>query len=280
MLFVGCEKSVEHELKEKQVLFFYAYHGNSYWENDTNIFVETEHTSGRGVLLADSTPVFEYFKMGKESFSDSEYVKLFEGYISFGDYDFDGNAIITSDFNPLNVEVKTSLGKISGSLNFPDKIQSIILSEYDSLALGDPFTITWTGSNADFYNVSCNYHWRDGDGNLGTTVLSEFVSDTSITFPGSLFLNNGEINFIFVIPQNGPPPSDNSVGNMSGDGDGFLYYSIAGTGHKGESITVGVGSKNGYQSQSSYQIMAKEKLDKSRAMLEKKIRESRQNYNE
>jgi len=275
MLFVGCDKNREKEIEENQVLFFYAYYGDLYWDRDSNIFVETESTSGWGVLLTDSTPTFDYFKMGSESFSDSGYVKFYDGYISFGDYDFDGNAIITSDLNPLNIEVKTSLGTISGSINFPDEIESITLSQSDTLEIGEPLTISWTGSNANFYNVSYSYRWKDKNGKLGTTYFNEFTSDILMTLPGSLFDNDGEIIFLYVIPQNGPSPTDNEIGNMSGDGSGFLYYSIDGTRYNGENIVVGLGTGTGNLSQSSFEILAKEQLDKNREMLEKKIRETR-----
>ena len=271
MLIYGCEESTTTETEESvtQVLFFYAFHADSYWDSSTQEPVMEKNTSGGGVIIADPMPTFEYFKMGEETFSDEDYSHYLPGYIVFGDFSLNNNTLITSNFSPLNVEVKTSLGLVTGSVNLPDVIDLISLSEYDTLALGEPFTINWTGSNADFYNVNCYYRWINNEGNTESADLQEFVTGNSITYPGSEFMHNGEISFVYVQPVNGPLPIEGAEGNMTGDGNGFLYYNINGTGYDGENIVVGTGNNN--FPKIAFEIEAKQQLDKNRKTLEKRI---------
>ena len=180
------------------------------------------------------------------------------------------NTMITSNFTPLSVEVKTSLGTLNGSINLPDSIESLTLSEYSTLNLGQPFTITWTGSNANFYSVYCDYRWKDNNGNWQSADLNDFVSGNSITYPGSVFIHNGEISYIRVQPMNGPMPGVGAKGNMSGDGSGFLYYNVERTRYEGENIVVGTGLGKLAKKSNSH-INEKEILEKMRTKLERNI---------
>lgn len=269
--FFGCDNTTETDTDVivSQVLFFYAYHYDSYWNDQTNEIVNVENTTGGGVVFADPIPSFEYYKMGDSTYSGEEYFNYYPGYISFGDFNDNVDVRLTSNFNPLNIEVKTSLGKLSGSIVLPDTIVSLTLSEYDTLELGNSFTISWSGSNANFYTVYCRYTWIDNDGNWYYEYLNDFVSGTSITYPGSIFSHNGEIEYIGVQPMNGPIPVAGSEGNMSGEGSGFLYYQVEPERYDGDGIIVGTGygnsnlAKTASSSRSEQQIELKirEKLE-------------------
>lgn len=239
--FWGCDSSTETETINSQVMFFYAEHRDSYWDGNTNLIIEEEIATGFGIIFSDPIPSFEYYKLGDITYSSEDYYDYFPGYLRFGPLENNTNEMITTNLNPLSLEVKTSLGKLTGSIELPNRIDSLILSEYSNLPLGEPFTINWTGSDADFYNVYCSYSWIDDDENWHNTNLNDFVSDDSITYPDSIFIHNGEIAYIRVIPMNGPLPKAGAKGNMSGEGSGFFYYNIEEARHDGESIIVGSG---------------------------------------
>ena len=116
------------------------------------------------------------------------------------------------------------------------------LSETSNLPLSTPFTISWAGSNADFYNVSFEYDYKDGNDNWQFEYFDEMTSDNSFTFPESTFSYNGEINYIRVQPINGTIPQEGAEGNMSGDGSGFLYYWAITYNYEGDDIIVGSGT--------------------------------------
>lgn len=274
LLFLGlslfsCSNSTDPDVIVSQVLFFYAYHNDFYWDTHIDDVVYVENTTGRGVVFADPTPSFEYYKMGTSTYSGDDFFEYYPGYLSFGDFSDYVDARLISNFNPLNIEVKTSLGKLSGSIALPDTIVSLTLSEYDTLELGQSFTISWSGSNADFYAVYGFYEWIDNDGSRHYEDLNDFVVGNSITYPGSVFLHNGEIRYIRVQPMNGPMPGAGSEGNMSGDGSDFLYYQVKQKAYDESDIIVGTGygfnnlAKTASSSRSEQQIELKirEKLE-------------------
>ncbi len=206
-----------------QIMFVYADHDDYYYDYETGDDLEIENTSVGGVVFADPFPAFDYLKLNSVSFVGDEYARPYLGYVSFGDFDGDGNAMITSGFSPLTVEIKTSIGTVSGAINLPQELAYLTLSEYTSLALGEPFTISWAG-NADFYAVECEYEYRDQNGYWHWDYLEEFVTGNSITFPGSIFTHDGYLEYIRVEPINGPIPEAGVSGNMTGDGQGYLFY--------------------------------------------------------
>ena len=140
--------------------------------------------------------------------------------------------------------MRTSHGQLQGTISYPDTITALTLSEYDTLQIGQSLTVSWPGSEADFYYISLSYSWRDDDSNWRYTYIDTFAAGHSITFPGSIFSYNGEIYWIRVQAMSGPLPAAGSAGNMSGDGSGFLYYYGQSVYHN-TWIIVGSGS-NGY----------------------------------
>ncbi len=110
----------------------------------------------------------------------------------------------------------------------------------DTLELGEPLTISWSGSNADFYEVSLSYDWQEDD-NWGYKYIDTSVVSNSVTFRGSIFTHNGEIGYIRIQPINGPLPEAGTTGNMEGDGSGFLYYFDYNNGIRFNDIIVGSG---------------------------------------
>ncbi|MDP8207778.1 MAG: hypothetical protein P9L92_14010 [Candidatus Electryonea clarkiae] len=240
--FYGCGKDNPTGNSEKQVMFVYANHYSSYLDDQTGERVNEGRTNAWGVVHSVQIPEFESIKLGETVFSGDEWYEFYPGYlyIKYRGDDY-SNARITSDYNPLDVEVKTSLGRVKGRISLPDTLTTLTLSEYDTLQLGESFTISWSGSNAEFYEVSYLYSWPDEDGIYNWEDMFEFVTENSITFPGSMFSHDGRIYGVGVQPMNGPLPKGGAVGNMSGEGSGFLYYMNEGTYYEGDDIIIGSG---------------------------------------
>lgn len=85
------------------------------------------------------------------SYRTTLYCEYYPRYVSFGSIDGAEVVLITSNFDPVTVAVKTSLSKLTGTISLPDTITYLSLSEYDTLYLGESITISWSGSNADFF---------------------------------------------------------------------------------------------------------------------------------
>lgn len=252
-MLVSCEKNSTESESVSQIILVWAYHDYDYWDYETDERVYIENTEAWGVVFADPLPGFDYLKLSNKISNSHEY---WTGYIGFGE-----DARITSNFDPLEVEVKTSFGKVNGTISLPDTITDLSLSEYDTLQLGESFTISWSG-NADFYSIYCEYEWIDDNDDWQYTDLDTIISGNSIIFPGIIFTHNGEISYIRVYQENGPLPKEGAVGNMAGDGSGFLYYeNYSKSGRYTDDIVVGGGL---------YKVLGKNSLPR---YSEKEIRE-------
>ncbi|MDP8237500.1 MAG: hypothetical protein P9X24_00290 [Candidatus Hatepunaea meridiana] len=248
VVFFGCEdnNSSINGHSASQIMFLYANHSNYYWDNQNNQQVYTENTTVGGVIFSDPLPRFDYLKIGNNTLSGEDFYNYYLGYVAFGSINgVAEEARITSNLDTLNVELKTSLGELTGSIDLPDTITTLTLSEYDTLQTGESFTISWSGSNADFYWVMVSYDWYDENGYYWGYYLDDYVKDDSITYPDSTFSHNGVIDYISIQPMNGAFPEEGSNGNMAGDGSGFLYYMAESIYYEGEDIIVGSGMPGG-----------------------------------
>lgn len=240
--FFSCENDdpTSSDGEASQILFVHAVHDNYYWDEEGDSSIIAPNTNLFGVVFGDPLPTFEYYRAGGITYSSSEYSEYLSGYIIFGEGIENYPPPITSNYNPLTVEVKTSFGIITGTISTPDSISNMTISEEDTLALGEPLTISWSGSNADFYEISLSYEWPENV-NWGYKDLDTFVVSNSVTFPGSIFTHNGIIGHIRIQPINGPLPQAGTTGNMEGDGSGFLYYFDYSRGIRYNGIIVGSG---------------------------------------
>ena len=152
LLIVGCDNATESDTQ--QIIFVYAQHDNSYYDDNWND-VYIENTQADGLIMSDPVPEFTHLILNETVFSGDDYSGIYTGYTMFGDND--STAMITSNFTPLDVEVKTSQGMMNGTISLPDSIMTLGLSETSNLPLSTPLTISWAGSNADFYTVSFSY---------------------------------------------------------------------------------------------------------------------------
>ena len=266
LLIVGCDNATESDTQ--QIMFVYAEHDNFYYDDNWDS-VYIENTEAWGVILSDTLPEFTHLKLNETVFSGDDYSEIYPGYIIFGDND--STAMITSNFTPLDVEVKTSQGKMNGTISLPDTIMTLGLSETSNLPLSSPFTISWAGSNADFYAVSISYGYKDENDNWQYEYFDEMTSDNSFTFPGSIFSYNGEIDYITVYPINGTIPKEGAEGNMSGDGSGFLYYWANTFNYEGDDIIVGSGSSGRISNASTFHPNKQQLNQRIRKKIENRI---------
>jgi len=223
LLIVGCDNILNEENSDEssQFIFIYLNHSNSYWDNDIDETIYNYNTNASGWLDCDPFCEFNYLKLDTIEFKGDHYSAFDLGYKYFPNED--NSMRILSHFSSIDVELSTSLGTVSGLINLPDTIMTLGLSTTSSLPLSSPFTISWSGSNADFYRVSLDYSYTDYNENSQYKEFNEYTSDNSFTFPDTTFIYNGQINWINVQPINGSIPENGSKGNMSANG--FLYYS-------------------------------------------------------
>ena len=89
---------------------------------------------------------------------------------------------------------------LNGTISSPDTIMTLGLSETSNLPLSTPFTISWAGSNADFYYVSFNYEYKDENDNSQWDSFEEMTINNSYTFPDSIFVSvlSMLINFALI----------------------------------------------------------------------------------
>ena len=250
-----------------QISFIYAVYSNASLRTPKQEINYLESTYAYGVIFANPIPGFEYIKLGDISFSGSQYYKYYPGYLMFGMVDGGEEIVITSNLNPLNTELKTSLGTLNGTISLPDSVENLTLNVVDTLPLNQPLTISWNNGSADFYEIFFDYSWNDSM-IYDYVYVDTFITDNSITFPGSLFSHNGNIYFISVTSINGPPPGAGVEGNMTGDGSGFLYYINSSESAYFNDIVVGTGSSGRKERQP---LTKADKRDRFRGKIESAI---------
>lgn len=243
--FFACEDDCDvcpEVNNNSQIMFVYAIHKYDYYDLQTDERIEKENVEFSGMILGEPIPEFIHFKSGEMIFQGKDYLRIVPGSSGFGMYG-DKRIYITSNFDPLDIEVKTSHGQLNGMISMPSQIKNITLSTYDTLHIGLPFTISWAGSNAKYYFVSISYKYYYGYDryDYNYTYFDDFVQGNSITIPSSFFTTGGEISSIDVQAINGPFPKEGSVGNMTGYGSGFLSYILEQFEYQGKDIIVGNG---------------------------------------
>jgi len=258
LLFVGCDDLLTDSDESSQFIYIYLSNSDEYYDDEDKEWVDGENTSASGWIDSDPYCEFNYLKLDTLSFIGDEYTELTLGYKYFPTNN--KSMRIMSNFNSIDVELKTSLGKVEKRIALPDTIMTLGLSATSNLPLSSPFTISWAGSNADFYSVSLDYSYKDENDNWEYEYLTEYTSDNNYTFSGSIFSYNGDIDYIRVQPINGTMPEVGGKGNMSGDGSGFLYYVSKSTSYDGDEIIVGSGS-NGRISRNQTNIPIRQKIN-------------------
>lgn len=184
-----------------------------------------------GDLIADPLPVIDYVQVANRKFSDPTNFYYYQGGVHFTTYNrIWSDSIPEPKFAPVTIKIQTDLGEIEGSITVPDTIETLTISAADTIPLGTSVTISWTGSDADYYYVYFFHNWAlgvvgdtvNGWGYLGYS-MDTLISGNSVTYDGSRFSSDGDISEFEVCPINGPLPVAGAEPNMEGDGYGYLY---------------------------------------------------------
>jgi len=237
LLIVGCENSTESN--NVQLIGVLASHSNSHWDSENAEYIEIENTFISGWIDGDPYPELIQIQVNDQVFNkDNLTFDNYLGYSNFGGYP--NGIVLTSNFDTLNIELESTLGKMNGTIVLPDTIMTLGLSETSNLPLSTSFTVSWSGSNADFYYIGLDYTWFDTNGNEKFDYLEHYTKENNFTFSDTTFNYNGIINYITVQPTNGSIPIAGNKGNMSENG-GFLYYFTIPYNHN-DDIIVGSGS--------------------------------------
>lgn len=177
-----------------------------------------------GQISGTKMPAFDYLQIndkqlnGKDIFSDQQ------GYVHVDSHTrIWEDSIAAPGFYPMTVTLATDIGELIGSVTIPDTLLTLSINVADTVPRGTPVTVSWTGGNADYYQV-CYYHFREEAewywlGYSRDTV----VTGNSVTFDSTYFTKNAELSYFEVYPVNGPVPVPGTPPNMIGDGAGYLY---------------------------------------------------------
>jgi len=208
---VGCDDSNPADASgQTWITYAFAFHGELFP-------LRQDVTDLWGQIVSDPIAAPGSITMNGTEFSGQEYWDNIEGILSFG------YCTIFDDFDPLTVEITTSLGSTGCTVPLPEMPTAFAYSDPESLDIGEDLTVFWSGGDADFYYVEIDYEHE-----FGTDYKDTLVTGTSWTVDGSFFPFNGEIWGVYLQAINGPVPEPGSGGNMSGDGTGFLFHILDG----------------------------------------------------
>jgi hypothetical protein len=233
-IFCGCDKKSDSSTASVSssqsalvyVRYYYSGRRAPTWERITIPSIDVY-----GDISGDPMPSMNYFLICNKKFSDPALSYYYQGKLEFYSYDrIWMDSIPEPKFNPITIKIKTDLGEIAGSITVPDTIKNLTISARDTVAIGTPITISWSGSNANYYQVYFYHNWLFGVvgdtmnswGYLGYSV-DTLIRGNSVTFAGSRFSNDGDISEFEATPINGPFPESGAKPNLAGEGYGYLY---------------------------------------------------------
>ncbi len=190
------------------------------WEMVT--YVPSIYVSGE--VSGTQLPAFDHLLVGDKMIKGKEIFSNQQGYVHFdSEHRIWEDSIAAPAFDPLTITVATDIGSVTGSVSIPDTLFTLTIDAADTIPLGTPVTISWTGSDADYY-LLCYWHMWEEEGWYWLGYSKDtVVIGNSVTFDSTYFTNNAEISDFEVYPINGPIPVPGALPNMTGDGAGFLY---------------------------------------------------------
>ncbi len=216
-LLTACEKNYDNTISALVVV-------------DHNIFNESEDPQQvnevayiriETILMGTPIQSFEYIQIGDKRLSNNEDFYSFNGLVEYY-----GEVKVDEDLNldPLNVIIKTSIGEIEGSVSMPDTVKSFSVDAADQIPTGTPVTVSWSGSNADYYELRYIYEYMKDEQSIDEIYIDTIVTSSNFTIEGSEFAKDGRIFSFRVRPINGPIPEEGAKHNMKGDGFGYLIF--------------------------------------------------------
>lgn len=222
--FWSCDNEQDIIDKHSQEAIIWVHYYNTgrrgqNWErvNIPNIYVSAE-------ITGNPLPEINFVQIGNIQISDPLCFFYQQGSIYFSSLKTIWmDSIPEPKFNPLTIKVKTNIGEIVGSVGVPDTIKTLTINYPDTIPLNTLLTISWTGSNADFFIIEYYHNWAEFEGAWLGYSKDTIVEGSSITFPKALSSYDGDITDISIYPINGTFPEKGAKANMIGDGYGYLY---------------------------------------------------------
>lgn len=177
-----------------------------------------------GQVSGSKMPAFDYLQVNDKQISGRDIYFFEQGYVRFDSYHrVWQDSIAAPGFYPMTVTLATDIGELVGSVEIPDTLSTLTVSVSDTVPLGTPVTVSWTGGNADYYYVWYYHLWEEAEWYWLGYSRDTVVAGNSVTFDSTYFTKNAELGDFEVYPVNGPMPAAGAIPNMSGDGSGFLY---------------------------------------------------------
>lgn len=216
-LLTACEKNYDDTISALVILDHNIYNDSE----DLQQTKEVAYIQVEAIMMGTPNQSFEYIQVGNKKLNNAENFYSFNGLIEYFD-----EVKVEEDLNldPLEVIIKTSIGEIQGSISIPDTIKSFTVDAADNISTGTPVTVSWSGSNADYYEVRYIYEYMVDEQNFNEIFADTIVASLSVTLEGSRFAKDGRIFSFKVRPINGPIPVEGTKHNMKGDGFGYLIF--------------------------------------------------------
>lgn len=200
----------------------------SYFDLDSNRIIFKETMDFEGEVIGESITSIEAILLGINSvpFEDSYSIDPKNyGVINFNKPAETFIELFKTDLFTIN----TGIGNLEGMINLPDSVNNIIYNHnlLDTLKLNDSLVISFEG-NANYFVLKYSITYAiPPDTNLIYHDPGEIISKTNKFIINSSLLNKSGILAINAIESfNGPYLEEGSIGNMSGDGTGFLYSKV------------------------------------------------------
>lgn len=228
--FISCEEKSTIVEVEKNKLFakvIVTTHP-SYFDPDSNKVIYKTTMNFEGEIIGESITSIESILIGNSSipFEDSYSIDR----KNYGVINFNKPAeTFIKPFKTDKFTIKTGIGELGGIISIPDSIFNISYNHnlFDTLKTNDSLEISFQG-NANNYVLR---YWITyaipPDTILMYHARGEIISKTNKFTISSSRLNKAGILSINTIESfNGPYLEVGSLGNMNGDGTGFLYSKV------------------------------------------------------
>jgi len=187
-------------------------------------FRDSMNVSLWGLCQSNPIPTFGSLTLNQTVF-DATYGHPIPGALALGQTATGQDALLFTGLDTVQVMVQTSVGRLTGTITRPGTPQHLRTVPSDTLRLGQPLTIRWTGTPGAAYNVVVNILEQDMQGQPAYQVHNVFLADSMLTLPAGEFTTVGQIVNITVGAYNGPLAKAGAKPNMTGTGSGYLIYS-------------------------------------------------------
>lgn len=222
-LLYNCDNNIDDEVNTQTAIVLVKHHYSGRraptWNviNIPNIYVSA-HLSGNPL------PEVNDIRIADQHYSNPNHFIYNQGDIYYStETNIWEDNVQEPKFNPLTIIINTNIGTIEGSITVPDTIHTITIDAPDTIVLNTPLSISWSGSNADYYHVQYYHNWMEEEFYWLGYSKDTIVQGINLVFDGSQFSKDGDISEIEITPINGPFPTKNAKANLTGQGFGFLY---------------------------------------------------------